>query len=102
MKYLTKLIVPNVPHANTFPYDLEADSPAQAAHKALDHWINAWEGPLPDTGPVIYVYGHPSVSSGGGDQVLFNMIWKTPTFNPDAMEAKRAAWAQVHKPARAE
>jgi hypothetical protein len=75
MTYLTKLFVPEAPEARTYPLEIEAESPKQAARDAQEYWQKNWDGPLPlPTGAAIYVYDG-AVSTGG--TVLYSVLGVT-------------------------
>jgi hypothetical protein len=65
MKYLTKLSVPAVPEAVTYPLEIEAETPLKAVHAAREYWQKNWDGPRPlPARAAIYVYDG-AVSTGG-------------------------------------
>jgi hypothetical protein len=72
LKYLTKLFIPEAPEARTYPLEIEAESPKQAAHDAQEYWQENWDGPRPlPAGAAIYVYDG-TVPTGG--TVLYNFL----------------------------
>lgn len=92
MKYATKLYIADVPQAQTHAWDVEADTPEQAAENAHEHWQQHWIGPSPTTETVIHV--HRMGEDGRIDpQVLFNMVVQLESFDPNALDRKRMALA---------
>ena len=55
MKYETRLIVADVPKAQVYKLNIEADSPEKAAFAANEHWRRNWGRPIAD-----HRNGHPS------------------------------------------
>ena len=101
MKYLTKLVIADVPRAQVHELDVPGESPEDAATPAMWHWEMNWPGEPPTTEMVLYVHEYGADGSVVEPQCL-TVAWRQDAFDPKALERKRQAYERGERgPAKA-
>jgi len=90
MKYVTKTYISDVPKAQIYALEIEADTPEKASDLTREHWGRNWTGPKVETASFI------EVLRPGESRPLFVCHWKHGDFDPDALEWKRREWKPAH------
>lgn len=91
MKYLTKLVIADVPRAQVHDLDVPGESPEDAARAAIWHWNMNWPGGPPTTEVMLYIHTYAPDGSIKEPQCLA-VAWQQETFDPEALERKRRAY----------